>query len=390
MIKRSTNLSSYIVVLLIAVCSYSCTKETGAVPDPKPVNFSEVFDQFWNSMNTRYVFWKEDTTDWDAMRIKYKPIFDQLDLYKAADLRKSVNYFREMTAGLTDAHYYITFTHPLLKDSTVYPPLDKKRSSPYYHNPFNYSQLVTGKLDAGYMVGTDNVTDPTRRVTGIFGTFNNNVLYFSCNNFYLYDAFTSAKANPLKPVLQYFFAQLELSPSPYKGIIIDLRGNGGGDISDLNFLMGRFITSPMAFGSTRYKTGAGRLDYTPWLSSNVTPVANSKGVTIPVIALADNFSASLAESVTMAIRQTPNGYFIGEPTWGANGPYAFNEQLYNAGPFELEGFMKVQTSSAAFRDINGNFLEGEGIMPDLFVPFDRASLQAGQDHALRLAIERLK
>lgn len=387
---RLANLHKLILGLLLTAGCFSCTKESGPVSDPKPVNFSQVLDQFWNSMNTRYVFWKEDATDWDAMYAKYKPIFDELDYYKTADLRKSVNYFREMTAGLTDAHYYISFTHPALKDSAVYPALDKKRRSEYYHNPFNYMQLVTTKLDAGYMIGTDNVTDPSRNVTGICGTFNGKVLYFSCNNFYLYDAYNSAKANALKPVLQYFFTQLQLSPSPYKGVIIDIRGNGGGDISDLNFLMGRFVTSPLAFGSTRYKTGAGRLDYTPWLSSNITPLTNSKGITIPVIALADNFSASLAESVTMAIRQTPNGYFIGEPTWGANGPYAFNEQLYNAGPFELEGFMKVQTSSAAFRDINGNFLEGNGIVPDLFVPFSRSDLMAGQDNALRLAIERLQ
>lgn len=390
MIMRLANFNRYILVMLVAAACFSCTKETGALPDPTPVNFTEVFDQFWNSMNARYVFWKEDATDWDAMRTRYRPIFDQLDLSKTADIRKSVAYFREMTAGLTDAHYYISFTHPLLKDSSVYPALDRKRQSQYYHNPFNYAQLVSGKLDAGYMIGTDNVTDPSRRVTGICGTFNNNVLYFNCNNFYLFDAFNSAKANALKPVLQYFFAQLELSPSPYKGVIIDLRGNGGGDISDLNFLMGRFITSPLAFGSTRYKTGGGRLDYSPWLSSLVNPVSGSKGVTIPVIALADNFSASLAESVTMAIRATPKGYFIGEPTWGANGPYAFNEDLYNAGPFELKDFMKVQTSSAAFRDLNGNFLEGNGIVPDLFVPFNRDDLLAGQDNALRLAIERLK
>ncbi len=113
-------------------------------------------------------------------------------------------------------------------------------------------------------------------------------------------------------------------------------------------------------------------------------------MSIPVIALADNYSASLAESVTMAIQQLPNGKFVGEPTWGANGPYASNPLLYNAGPFELKGFMKVQTSSAAFKNMEGRITESEGIIPDLFVPFDTYALQDGRDLILEAALEPFK
>ncbi|WP_127128112.1 S41 family peptidase [Pseudoflavitalea rhizosphaerae] len=372
----------YIISLLtlLVLFLYSCKKETGSTTVKAPENFSEVFDQFWNNMNKRYVFWKEERTDWDEVHRKYKPLFDALDFHDAGDLKRSVQYFREMTANLMDGHYYIKFTHPTLQDSSVYPSQERKRRSPWYHNPYNYSKVVRYKLDPNYNVGVDNSTSVT------LGTIRQHILYFSCSYFYLYDAYTSSRSNNVKPVLDLFFNELAKSPSPYKGVIIDLRGNGGGDISDLNFLMGRLTATPIAFGSTRYKTGAGRLEYTPWINSFITPLKGSKGVDIPVIALADNFSASLAESVTMAIQEMPNGKFIGESTWGANGPYASNEALYNAGPFELNGFMKVQTASAAFRNMNGSISESVGIVPDLLVPFDPIAMQDGRDPILEAAL----
>lgn len=373
-----------ICILLLTGSWQSCKKETGA-PEDKPItSFNDVFEQFWDKMNERYVFWNEDKTDWDAKYKQYKPLFEALDLNKKADLQKSVQYFREMTADIMDGHFYITFTHALLSDSSIYPSLARKKRSPYYHGPVTYSVVVRNHLDPGYQSGSDGKT------VAVSGTINNNILYFSCSNFFLYDACNSTGNNNVKNVLRYFFNMLEEPAAPYKGIILDVRGNGGGDISDLNFLMGRFTTYNLPFGATRYKTGTGRLDYSPWIESHITPVKDSKGVNAPVIVLADNFSASLAESVTMVVKQLPNGKFIGEPTWGANGPYASNELLYNAGPFELKNFMKVQTSSAAFKNINGEFTEAVGITPDLFVPFDQEAYQRGRDLILEAAIGQLK
>lgn len=370
-----------ILVVLLVLGMQSCKKETGAPANQAPSSFSEVFDQFWNSMNNRYVFWKEDSTDWDAMYTKYKTVFDKMDITKLEDLKKSVSLFRDMTAKITDGHYYIEFTQPALKDSFVNPSQERKLKSPYYHNPVNYSRLVRPKLDAGFQAGSYD------RTSVMLGTINKNILYFSSNAFYLYDAYTATADNQVKTILESFFQELAKSPSPYKALIIDLRGNRGGDISDLNFIAGRLTATPVSFGFTRYKSNAGRYDYTPWISSKVTPVNGSKGVSIPIIALADNFSGSLAESVTMAIQEMPNGTFIGEPTWGANGPYATNELLYNAGPFELKGFMKVQTSSAAFKNAQGVFTESKGIIPDLFVPFDAQALQLGRDLIMEAALQ---
>ena len=380
-----------IAIILLATVLSSCNKETGGPDITTPDSFSAIFEQFWTSMNTRYVFWDIDKTNWETMHSKYAPVFASLNLNSAEDVKKSVNYFREMTASLIDGHFHIKFLPAVLKDSSVNPSLDKKKQSPDFHQRVSYATLARMHyLEPGSWVeGRDNTTDPSRPIYAITGMLNGNILYFNCNSFFLYDSWNAKQANGVRTVLEAFFSKLEQTPSTIKGLIVDVRGNNGGNIADLNFFLGRITNKTVQFGSTRYKNGAGRLDFTPWVTSNITPVQGSRGVSFPVIALADIYSASLAESITLGIRQLPGGLFMGERTWGANGPYAFNEYLYNAGPFKIPGFMEVQTSSAAFKLIDGSFAEGQGITPDVAVPFNRTAVEQGYDVALEAARERL-
>ena len=110
-------------VLLLLLLFTSCRKIIPNVETPESYvggSFSEVFDAFWNGMNTNYVFWDIDTTNWDNMYKIYKPVFANLDINKTSDIQKSVQYFRAMTDGLIDSHYNLSFTSPI-SDSSVAP-----------------------------------------------------------------------------------------------------------------------------------------------------------------------------------------------------------------------------------------------------------------------------
>ncbi|MFX8573819.1 S41 family peptidase, partial [Acinetobacter baumannii] len=89
---------------------------------------------------------------------------------------------------------------------------------------------------------------------------------------------------------------------------------------------------PLSFGFTRYKNGVNPFDYTSWINASIQPVEKNGIFSLPIIVLADNYSISLAEATTMAIKAMPNSTFIGETTWGATGPITSN-QLYNDGQF---------------------------------------------------------
>lgn len=390
--KKLHNIQYIIIAaILFALLSLSsCRKDLPSINQPDNYidgTFSQVFDAFWNGMNNNYLFWDIDTTDWDAMYTRYKPVFAQLNLNDSNDVKKSVQYFRQMTSGLVDSHYNLSFSYSSIADSSVDPAFERKVKSSDYHAPYFYAPLdYYDYLDSATTIyGYDSTTNPTSYRFAMAGTYNKNVLFFTCNEFELKSSYEATTSNGIKPVLKYFFNYLKNPPADFKGIIIDVRGNGGGEVTDLNFLLGRLITSPLTFGYTRYKSGNGRLDYTPWAPAIITPQADAKAVSVPIMVLADNFSVSLAELTTMAIHTMPTGKFIGETTWGANGPLTSNE-FFNGGQFTAANFLFAYTSSSEFKYIDNKIYEGKGFPPDESVPYNAAAIRAGRDLALEKAL----
>lgn len=300
-----------------------------------------------------------------------------------------MQYFRQMTDGLIDSHYNLTFLTNPITDSIVFPALDRKERSSSFHPPYIYISLDSlFYIDKGATSGIF-VNSAKDSVFALSGTIQNKILYFNCNLFSLQEAYLSNTNNGVKNALQYFFNTLQNLPSNIHGIIVDVRYNRGGDINDLNFLLGHLISTPLHFGYTRYKSGNGRLDYTPWVDANVTPTQYVTVPNLPIVVLADNFSVSLAEAVTMAIHTMPNGTFVGETTWGATGPLTTNG-IYNDGQFTISNFMFTYTSSAEFKYINDSIYEGKGFPPDINVPFNQAALQNGDDPQMDKAISLIQ
>ena len=370
-----------LLLLLLAACKKDIPNPVSNQP---PSTFSQAFDEFWNDMNVNYVYWDIDTTRWDAVYQQYKPLFGNLRLNDTADLTRSVGYFRKITAGLIDHHFSITFTNSVLKDSSIIPAYAQWRSDPAFHFPFSYLGTDMRYLDSGYRSGLDYTTSPGTTLAAIAGTIHGNILFFTCNQFLLSDSYASPVDNSVKPVLNYFFQRLT-NPSGLKGVLLDLRDNPGGDAKDLNFFAGRFIDQPLSIGYIRNKSGNGRLDYSPWIDVNVTPQPGARALAIPVIILADKYSQSMAEIMTMALRALPQCRVVGETTFGATGPFAENA-LYDDGPFEVPGFLSVTTSSVGFKYIDGKIYEGKGFPPDYPVPYNIAAIGNGDDPQMDKAL----
>ncbi|MGB8194274.1 MAG: S41 family peptidase [Chitinophagaceae bacterium] len=386
-------LSNIRIILFISFCFFllSCKKNISSADSSsgsQPANFPAIFESFWTAMNINYVYWDVDTTDWDEVYKKYKPVFETLDIQNPSHVKRSVQYFREMTADLSDGHAYINFQNSILRDSIIYTSLDQRKQSKDYHNSYPYFSVVRNYLDSTYFTGNNIIAGyPSLFVAS--GTINSKTLYFSCSNFFLARSYNATNGNSAKNVIQYFFDQLKAVPAGVKGIIIDVRGNSGGDLSDLNFFGGHFVEQPLHFGYTRYKSGNGRLDYTPWLPSYINPVNGNRKIDIPVVILTDHFSASLSETFTCEITQLPKGISVGEKTWGATGPITLNE-VYNDGQFKVGDFMNVQISSAMFKTVDQKIYEGKGMPPMIAVAFNKSMLDAGRDLQLEKAISLIQ
>ncbi len=383
------HLNSYKPIVILAaffVFFSSCKKQITTVNQTGNTltgNFSQVFNDFWNNMNNNYVFWSIDTTNWDNMYKIYNPLFSKLNLYDSADETTAQGYFEKMVDGLVDSHY------TLFPDGGfIQPAHDRKLKNPLFiENLFNtapYLPSADGKfyytnlIDSLYLDSTsehiaiDTFTSNANFMV-VSGTINNGqVLYLSFSSFSLVSEYQGGFPK-VKTVLDYFFSQLK--NTSIKGLIIDVRGNGGGDLEDLNFLVGSLISSPLHIGYTRSKGGNGRLDYTPWADAIVTPTAGAAAFTKPIVVLADGESVSLSEITTMSLKLLPNTTFVGDTTWGANGPLTENA-AFNAGSFNfgkigtdiasgnVTYYGNAYTSSTMFKYIDNKIYEGKGFPPD--------------------------
>jgi carboxyl-terminal processing protease len=377
-----------------------CRKTISSVPEATSYpgdNYPDIFQSFWNGMNTNYVFWGIDTTNWDNMYKVYKPLFDGLTIFDSSHEALAEQYFSQMTRGLIDSHYTLQF---MLTGNGFSPSEYRKLlQDPNYFADSSFPAAVLDSLipakyidHSSLVMGTDtvNLEGTNSPFTAVSGTINGNILYLYFSSF----AISQAGANTT-PVFNYFFNKFRSNPQQLKGIVIDLRGNGGGEISDLDLLVGQMVTSQFTFGYTRYKNGVNRLDYTPWAPAVVKPwVGGSVNVTAPVIVLADHLSVSMSEITTMAIKSLPNGNgkFIGTRTWGANGPLT-SSVYYDGGQFTIGsaafgsgGYMFVYTSSSMFKYLNGDIYEGVGVPPDIYARETNAAYLAGDDLVLDAAL----
>ncbi len=383
------------LVLLAGLLWAGCRKELPVLTQPDavvPASMTDVFDAYWQGMNYNYVFWDVDTTNWDRVYTQYRPLFASLSMTDTADLRKAHTYFGEMVRGLSDGHYYIEFSNPFMNGlGDVYPQRtrDLARITPL---PFSHFDTY---IRLNYLKNAQtkriNYTQNTRTGTlqMVTGIINPGIAYFRFSAFWL--SWVAAQTpSEFYTVWNAFIANaLDVSKSP-KGLILDLRSNGGGATSDLDFVTNQFVGQSLIFAQTHIKSGPGRLDHSPWMDAIVTPAAGAKAYDRPIVVLTDRYTASMAEITAMAFRSLPGikVTIVGDTTQGANGPLSPSVDLFNGGQFTFADFGFVYTSSAAYR-YKGTSYEGRGFPPDVYIPFVYAP-GFGTDRQLDEAIRLLK
>jgi tricorn protease len=155
----------------------------------------------------------------------------------------------------------------------------------------------------------------------------------------------------------------------YDGLLIDVRGNGGGHTSQL-------VVEKLA----RQVIG---WDVTRWQQAESYPLDARRG---PLVALADQNAGSDGDIVTAAIRLLGLGPVVGTRTWG--GVIGYN------GPRELVDGSSMAIPQYAFSfDRIGWGVENYGVDPDVEVDISPDDWAGGRDPqletAVRLALEAL-
>ena len=181
------------------------------------------------------------------------------------------------------------------------------------------------------------------------------------------------------------------------GVIIDLRGNGGGKLNDFQFVLGALLPSG---GFTpcqlRFKRGTGRLDYSPLMPQVMPTLPDEHAVvTEPIVVLGDCNSVSMSEMTVRSCQLIPNARFIGKRTWG--GLCGLNDNYFYSINYSGHIGVKGQTSVYVYTPVMASFsmdgkqLEGVGIDPDIEVDLDTKLFNANtKDTQLERALQYIR
>ena len=166
-----------------------------------------------------------------------------------------------------------------------------------------------------------------------------------------------------------------------RGLVVDLRENGGGDAEAMIDIASAFLPVGTSLGEFRDRGGevaAAPLTRRAMLLA-ADAVANFRG---PVVVLTGPRTASAAEIFAAALQERGRARVLGEQTCGCVLAIRRRHLLPDGGLLDI--------SEMDYRTAGARRLEGAGVTPDELVGPTRRDIEQGRDPALALALARLK
>ncbi|MGW2226354.1 S41 family peptidase [Streptomyces formicae] len=318
------------------------------------------FDVFWQSFEENYPFFAAKGIDWHAVRDTYRP---QVHADTTRDELFAV--FSKMVKPLHDAHVAVVdgdhrfyrvrpgTTVPSekldtkVKNHIVRRDLGGKKPREFASGRIGYADLPGGQ---GYL-----------RISGFAGYDTKDPSY-------------AAQLAELDKALDTVLTPARTAS--LKGLIIDLRVNGGGSDALGLHIAGRLTDTPYLAYSKR----------TRYTRPQPVPVRPAKGVpryTGPVAVLTGGSTVSAGETFTQALIDRPGRTVrIGEPTQGV-----FSDVMER----KLPNGMAVGLPNEEFLTRSGRTFDGAGIPPHLRTPvFTKEEFEKNRDSAFDEAVKVLR
>ncbi len=159
----------------------------------------------------------------------------------------------------------------------------------------------------------------------------------------------------------------ELENEGIDGLIIDLRGNGGGALAEATALTGLFIDSGPVV-QVRDARGRTQVNRDP---------SDGLAYAGPLAVIVDRDSASASEIFSGAIQDYHRGIIVGEPTYGKGTVQNLIDlDRYSQDPEQSLGQLKL--TIAQFFRITGASTQHRGVVPDIVLPSRGPDLPYGE------------
>jgi hypothetical protein len=265
----------YIAAILMAACISE---------DERPDNPTGNFEALWQIIDEHYCFFdykqQEYGLDWQEVYNKYK-----VRVNKEMTEVQLFEVLCDMLAELRDGHVNLSTSYDVGRYWTWQEAYPKNFSD-------SLSRIYMGtdyKIASGlqYRVLDDNI---------------GYIRYESCQD-------PIGEGN-LDDVLSYF--------ALCRGIIIDIRNNSGGDLTNAEKLAARFVHEKTLVGYMQHKTGKGHQDFSSMEPQYLEPSSNLRWHK-PVCVLTNRSVFSAANEFTSMMHALPNVKIVGDKTGGGSG-----------------------------------------------------------------------
>ena len=326
----------FILALLLFT---SCIDE-----DERPDTPTGNFEALWHIIDEHYCFfdYKQQAygLDWTDVYAKYR--------VRISDSMTELQLFEvltDMLAELRDGHVNLSASYDYGRYWTW--------KEAY---PTNYSD----SLERVYL-GTDYKIAAGMK----YRILDDNIGYIR------YESFTSGIGEGnLDDVLSYLIL--------CRGLIRDIRNNGGGDLTYAERLAARFVGERTLVGYIQHKTGKGHNDFSAMEPQYLEPSSNIRWHK-PVCLLTNRGVFSAANEFTSMMRALPNVILVGDHTGGGAGlPFSSS----------LPSGWSVRFSACPMYDAQRQQTEF-GIEPDYNVQLDEADIARNRDTIIETARQLL-
>ena len=321
---------------LLSSCEEAFFEKT---PSSSP---SSIFDQAWHFADQEYTFFEYKNLNWDSVYDAFKPL-----------VRENMDE-EELFEVIADMLFLLRDGHVNLKSK-----FDRSRNWEWYLDSpenFDYSLLERNYFNSEQQfVGSFVVKD------------------FDDVGYFRYSSFSNSVSNDdLDYVINKF--------ANHKGIIIDVRNNGGGFLSNASKIAKRFAIEKQRVALVYYKNGPGHDELDGPYATNLTPPDDLPTYTKPVVVLTNRKSYSATSFFSQYMRELENVTLLGDWTGGGGGAPAFTE---------LSNGWEIRVSSSLTTDPQGFNIE-DGVPVDIEVEMTKEDIDQGKDTILEEALRLLR
>lgn len=330
------------------------------------------FEALWRMFDRNYGSFIPKRVDWDLLYRLYRP-----KVNARTNDRDLFELMSRLLEHLNDNHVKVQSRRPpRFFRSGILGQLNRDARGRHIPIGYNIPDFSLDLVKMGYLQGRYEERLRGTRLAAYFGgdfplyTFGRlkkDIGYFHIRNFDEAEK-TAAAADEI--VTRFRNA---------RGMIVDIRGNGGGWDPVAKAIADRFADTRRLYMVTRTRNGPRHDDFTPpryWYTEPKGPHPFTK----PVILLTHRWSISAADCFALAMRAFPHVTNLGEFTSGA-----YSDEYWDT----LPNGWRVSIANKLYLDADGRCWEGIGTPPDIRLVNTREDIAAGRDRVLETAVELL-